>query len=1578
MVDLTNDPHLIGFWPLNEASGAPYFKNYSQSYGNKPSGISFDLHPQQGIAATTANAISNWPGTTEVTESGSINHRGLQLHGTYQSALATNKYSKYLTIGRGTFGNRTITLTPDVAQSGFTFGIWVLPRSDGYSEYVDGTDNSQKQHGLGNAIFFRGDDDRGIAIGVSGQLAGGLQYNASEFGGPHRLTGYTYVIGPDTSNPSSDATAEILETPIESGAYTHFTCVYRYIDGTNNEIEFYKDGRLEGNGTTNADLVFDPPLSSNNFNDVRWAIGASTQDANANPADRYLLTTGWNHLVSGAYYFNRCLTSAEILEMHQRGGLQVSQGNIGLAASTVDIDDNRILGYYPFSAVGYADASRHHRPLIASSDEGDRTVWGAYAGPFGRGGVYKEAATQQIVATSGLTYAVAESAGGFTIGFRYFQNTLTAYDDNVLFSFGTSDTVLTPSVSDATLGIRVSRGTGDKLFVQVFPLGDDGTETIIYSNDFDQAAQVCGHMAFAYATADNGLALYLDGELQSSGTVDHNLMPHLVHLAGSGFPMMFLGGSTDVDPGTTPSLSQDCMITDISIFNSPLRADEIRGIAQSGIDISPLLRTPHDPRLAGHWPCTDFSGDDVLLQDRAKVWQSEISAPLRFALNDETWTELELLDDEGPWYYRDDFVTKTLPPELASFGNLGITSGVFAVNTQGSRPFTDNVDSKSSIANMPSRWRANPEDADLISAHPYGEYIVMFDVTPSGDIPATLEFLEASPGGDPVGPNSAIFNLGDGDDEFISYLTTIDAEQGSGVSIVFMARETTDREAHVSGVLTYGVPNHVMYHMRWDDPYNAAAIVGNAFLTARLFVNGNHQMSRRMLSNNSKLWPDREAGSVGDIWTLNIGGIAVDQADNSHAAAFDSGLGENYVRNFSILKGSFSPDDVLYFAASGINNTSPLTGFNDGTVSTTQVTTSDADLKGYWRFNGQPSGERDVSNAGNNLVSLAKQAIEAGSFTPGSDTVPAYGLRYLPGPFLNSDLGIRSSGIIYAASPTTNPISPYVASGVDFQDPGNGFSVGLWMVRRGVTGSSDANVVLAYGVLDPDRTEATTQDNAGWAVYVDSVQGVKMAISVDGSLHLSNAPIAGANDGMVVAGPGGSTSAYQSESPFEDFKKGAFQGGSMDGWQHYMWTYDATNNLLSCYQGGVLVDQKVAPGSIQNPQDPTARLMTFMVHQESDTSTPWAFGSAHAAVNQLITDVCYFSRALTAQEVAYIAYNGIDSVPATTTSGVVGGFVHGQDTGSGIIGGYSRGQDDASGIIAGYLTGGNIGSGMIGGYVSGVVFGTGNIGGLILAGSVASGIVGGYLQGSTEASGLMGGFMLGGLQGNFEFDAGFDVSVLAAEDFDAQIEITKTVFSDFDAKVVVFQNEQPPLVGIVIPGSTVTGLAPPFNQYFIGKASGQLGKTITSTRWTFGDLTPSETVSESGAGCYPIQHMYATSGFYIAKFEAIDSDGLHASATRIINAASGIDPVLVTLSGVPRSGDAELIVDFTTNVDILPPGVSVSTQLLQFDDGQTTTAFNPTHSYTQIGTYKPIWCVRDSRGFLWCDSLEAGNDLEEA
>jgi len=110
----------------------------------------------------------------------------------------------------------------------------------------------------------------------------------------------------------------------------------------------------------------------------------------------------------------------------------------------------------------------------------------------------------------------------------------------------------------------------------------------------------------------------------------------------------------------------------------------------------------------------------------------------------------------------------------------------------------------------------------------------------------------------------------------------------------------------------------------------------------------------------------------------------------------------------------------------------------------------------------------------------------------------------------------------------------------------------------------------------------------------------------------------------------------------------------------------------------------------------------------------------------------------------------------------------------------------------------------------------------------------------------------------------------------------------------------------------------------------------------------------------------------VVRFSVIDSEGMHASATRIINLASGIDPVQITLSGIPEHGNAPLDVQFTQTQESVPAGVGIVANLLDYDDGVTTISLNTVHKYTEPGIYRPIWIVRDSRGFIWSDSLTIG------
>jgi hypothetical protein len=412
----------------------------------------------------------------------------------------------------------------------------------------------------------------------------------------------------------------------------------------------------------------------------------------------------------------------------------------------------------------------------------------------------------------------------------------------------------------------------------------------------------------------------------------------------------------------------------------------------------------------------------------------------------------------------------------------------------------------------------------------------------------------------------------------------------------------------------------------------------------------------------------------------------------------------------------------------------------------------------------------------------------------------------------------------------------------------------------------------------------------------------------DGRMHFDSLATTLERDGSIRCG------MYRSKSIEHDkmlnpYKKGNIAPGHLDAWSHWAFSYDPSGSgVMKGYMNGALTSVTHMGGRrIRRPTDPTNRLINLMCPAVG----PWDWGNDTIDNNGVLTDFAYFSAPLTDEEIRYIAFNGIVSAFSVEASGIIGGFSYGQDTGSGIVGGYVRTQDTGSGIIGGFELGSIQMSGIIGGMTSGVIVttgmfgsylrgldtGSGLIGGMIFAAEITSGIFGGYLQsqdfgsglfgghtfgvfqtsgvlggmsfGSIALSGTIGGITIGGLAGGEDFDAYYVVKAVATQNFDAQLESTVTLSSEFDAQTVVFQEEIPPLVEIIIPGQTITGLVPPFNQYFIGKASGTQDKTIAQTTWSFGDFTQNVTTAESGAGCYPVEHHFATSGFYVVRFTAI-------------------------------------------------------------------------------------------------------------
>jgi len=1660
MPNLINDGSLVGFWPLNEPSGAPFFKNYSPAYSKYPSGISFDMHVSiaNNHPSTLLKQFANsvWPGTFEfVNQESGVLIQGYQAPGHWKLSTDASPYSRYLTLGGGGRQQAEQCLAPAVANSGFTVGIWAYPYTNGNlranedSSSIGGGNNRHRiafarSHAL-MGQFSPFVDNGGWMMGVSGRMDRGAQFDNLDTA----QSLHAYVSMTKASNTAPDL---FLETPIESGRYTHIAISYRYVDGTNNELVLYKDGRVTASGITNDDLVLSNGNLISSSQARAFAIGAGDGEL-ASQTNRYPYTTGWNNLVSGVYYFRRVLDEGEVLDLHERGGL-VPEESVVSPAKEVELTDPDLAAYHPIHEQGFADISVNHRPLIADVDMGYVSTGPLpMPGPFGGGSFHNDgiADYRAYVATSGACHDIL-SQGSWTIGLNIASPNTNNRETEMVFSWGsvtevTSATALpisNPLVENsAGICCTVSGITNQQRYViEVYPDGSvSSTETLVFNingaKEYYNGA-VC-HLALAYDDSTLGIAAYLNGVLQSSGTLSQSLTTQLSRVAGSGFPLMFSNGikdgltnsiGTTSNRGTHDNAGRYTIVDHMFAIKRALLPSEVRAIALSGINVVRTERSRHDPRLMGYWPSSDFKIDDIVVDDQAMCWQEVPGDLIRgdaFA-KQERWydrahneTDAIFRDDATARY--DQFASRTLPPELASYGNLGITSGTFSVKggTVGTANVGNSLHSRSSIGNLSSRYKPNYGERDQQCQNVLGDFVLSYEVTPSGDIPATILGLNATTTAPAF--NSALHTYTSSLTAATttrSFLTTLDAGSNSGVVVAWFGE---DNVPLVSGTIPYGVPSRVLMHGKFVLPYNTNGFTnGTTPYRVEMWVDGNLVNAREATAATLKAWPADTPDSAGDVRSLSFGGVIGNPTAYTTELTLDSGLGDIYLREIFTMRGGFSSSEIAALAASGIQ--SPVIPGFANSKTKTQVSIANSDLVAYYRFNGFEgggSGTTDLSLNSNHMFGAQQSIVENGL---GTHSLGAYYLRAIPGPFEASDIAVQASGFTYSSLLPTNSaqhqMPPFMASGTRFNSPNADFSVGFFYIKKDDTSAAEFDTIVSYGVIPTTASNTSTNDDYGWCIGVDEQENMRLTVSLNdgsaGNMYFRPLSVASQAKQKYIGAFGDSTPSFNRDlSIWPQYSQGSTRNPRASSWAHYCWVYNSAGKEFFCYLNGDLVDRRRL-GANQTPNIPTeaARYLTFMQH----TSAPWSPGSNVTGDHDgVMTDFFYFDSQLTQAEVRYISQNGIDSATGTVTSGVVGGFIHGQDTGSGIIGGFAHGQDTGSGLFGGYMPGGIEGSGTFGGYVSGVVFGDGTVGGwirglddvsgilggfvhgvdvgsgsiagyirgqevgsglfggMIFASEAASGVIGGHILGADQASGIIGGFILGGLQRNFEFDAGFTVDVLSAKDFDAQLEIAKTVGSDFDAKVVIFQDEQPPLVDIIIPDVSVSGLVPPFNQYFIAKASGQQGKTIDSTKWTFGDLTPAETVAESGAGCYPIQHRYASSGFFIAKFEAIDSDGMHASATRIISAASGIDPVIVSLSGTPRSGDAGLIVDFDTDINILPPGVSISTQLLYFDDGQTTIAFNPTHNYTQPGTYKPIWCVRDSRGVIWCDSLESGSDF---
>ena len=149
--------------------------------------------------------------------------------------------------------------------------------------------------------------------------------------------------------------------------------------------------------------------------------------------------------------------------------------------------------------------------------------------------------------------------------------------------------------------------------------------------------------------------------------------------------------------------------------------------------------------------------------------------------------------------------------------------------------------------------------------------------------------------------------------------------------------------------------------------------------------------------------------------------------------------------------------------------------------------------------------------------------------------------------------------------------------------------------------------------------------------------------------------------------------------------------------------------------------------------------------------------------------------------------------------------------------------------------------------------------------------------------------------------------------------------------------------------SPTTGNAP-LAVNFTGSATG--GTAPYTYSWNFGDGSSSTSQSPS--------HTYSSSGSYTATLTVTDSSSPAKTATSqvAVNVSAVGNPLAASASGLPTSGQIPLAVNFTGTATGGTPAYHYS---WNFGDGSAvSTAQNPSHTYSTVGTYTATLTVTDS------------------
>lgn len=175
------------------------------------------------------------------------------------------------------------------------------------------------------------------------------------------------------------------------------------------------------------------------------------------------------------------------------------------------------------------------------------------------------------------------------------------------------------------------------------------------------------------------------------------------------------------------------------------------------------------------------------------------------------------------------------------------------------------------------------------------------------------------------------------------------------------------------------------------------------------------------------------------------------------------------------------------------------------------------------------------------------------------------------------------------------------------------------------------------------------------------------------------------------------------------------------------------------------------------------------------------------------------------------------------------------------------------------------------------------------------------------------------------------------------------------------------ITGTLVASTTVTLQAPqaaasgtptsgtvPLTVAFSSAGSSDADGSIVSYAWNFGNGTTSTAANPS---C-----VYTTEGTFYAVLTVTDNDGLTNTATVVITVGPAANVAPTAVAGVSASsGTAPVTVTFSSQGSTDTDG-SITSYYWTFGDGTTSTAANPTKTYTTAGQYTAVLTVMDNQG----------------